>query len=109
MKGVAARSSSDPQALADLAEALERSPGGDREARRLLEPLERGDTMPTAFGYAALGRIKAAAPEKAPSWLGAPLVALDAGTRLVDVARCKAMIKSPSICGEAEETDPGRG
>lgn len=109
LRGIAARST-DPQSLADLGEALERSPSSHREARRLLEPLERGDTMTSAFGYAALGRIKAKAPERTPSWLGAPLVALDAGTRLVDVARCKAMIKSPSMCGdEAGDSDPGRG
>lgn len=109
LRGVAARST-DPQSLADLGEALERSPATHREARRLLEPLERGDTMTSAFGYAALGRIKATAPAEIPSWLAAPLVALDAGTRLVDVARCKAMIKSPSVCGEGPDgADAGRG
>jgi hypothetical protein len=109
MRGVAAQSASDPQAMADLGEALERSPKTRREARRLLEPLEQGNTLASAYGYAALARIKAAPTEDAPSWLAAPLVSLDQGTRAVDLARCKRMTKTPSICGASTDVEPGSG
>lgn len=107
MRGLSVQSPSEPETMADLGEALERSYDQRGEARRLLTFLEKSDTMTSPFGYAALARIKAKAPEKQPSWLAAPLVTLDRGTARVDLARCKAMTKTPAICETPAPTKKG--
>lgn len=102
LEGFAAKTSGEPESMTDLGEALERIPTRRGEAKALLTSLEQKDLITNAFGYAALARIRANPAPKAPSFISVPLATLEHGSLLVDLARCRSLTKSPSICKEPD-------
>ena len=62
--------------------------------------------MTTAFGYAALARVRATPRKGLPPWLAAPLQTLDRAPRFVDLARCERMSAVDGLC--ARESNPDR-
>jgi hypothetical protein len=96
----------DPGLRGDYAEVLAQLPEKRGEARSILVDLARRDLMTTAFGYAALARVRATPRKGLPSWLGAPLQTLDRAPRFVDLARCERMAAVDGLC--QRESNPDR-
>jgi hypothetical protein len=85
LRGISAERDGDPAAIADLCEALARSPGHDEEAFAALSDLARRDLVGSAHAYAALARLRAARSDAAGT-----AEALD---------RCEHMTRSPlAVC-----------
>lgn len=89
----------DPGLRTDYAEVLANIPEKQTEAKRILVELERKDLIASAFGYAALARLRVTPRKDVPSWLGAPLETLDRAPRVIDLARCERMAVEDGICG----------
>ncbi len=96
----------DPSLRTDYAEVLANIPAKEAEARSILVELEKKDLMASAFGYAALARLRGAPRKDLPSWLGAPLQTLDRAPRVIDIARCERMAIEDGIC--SRESKSGR-
>lgn len=101
----------DPALRTDYAEVLAAIPEKQSEARRILVELERKDLMGSAFGYAALARLRstprtAKTGKELPSWLAAPLETLDRAPREVDVARCERMALEDGVCARETKSRP---
>ena len=107
LEGFAAKTKGEPETMTDLAEALERLPGRRSEAKALLGSLEKQDLMTSAFGYAALARIRANPAPEAPSFIAVPLATFEHGALLVDLARCRSLTKSSTICREPKNAKSG--
>ena len=97
----------DPGLRTDYAEVLAAIPEKQREAKRILVELERKDLMGSAFGYAALARLRSTPRKDLPSWLDAPLQTLDRAPREIDIARCERMALEDGVC--AREAKPEAG
>lgn len=88
----------DPIAQTDLAEAKARLAAERKSAMASLEALEKKGVMASAWGYAALAKLRAESPAGAPGWINASRRASDAGERLVSLERCDAMAKRKELC-----------
>jgi hypothetical protein len=89
---------SDPVVTSLFAESLATAPEGQREVLKLLEPLEKSDVLPSAYGYVALAKARAETAAGKPAFLRAPLVAMANGKRGLALARCERMVKDIAIC-----------
>ncbi|MBX3184301.1 MAG: hypothetical protein KF915_16860 [Polyangiaceae bacterium] len=74
----------DPQSRTELAEALARTEGGEKEALGILEELAKADLVTSPEGYAALAHLRQKRGDRA-------------GTKLA-MERCEAMAKDKSTC-----------
>ena len=99
------RQPNDPHVSSLFAESLVRSPSEHPRVLKLLEPLEKSDVLPSAYGYAALAKVRAETAAEKPAFLRGPLVALDSGKRTLSLARCARMVKDAAIC---EGREPAR-
>jgi hypothetical protein len=99
------KQSSDPHMTSLFAESLVRSPREQPRVLKLLEPLEKADVLPSAYGYAALAKARAETAAEKPAFLRGPLVALESGKRTLALARCERMVKDTAIC---EGREPAR-
>jgi hypothetical protein len=68
------------------------------EALRLLTSLENTDLMTSAFGYAALARLRHRAGEGRQAWIAPALVALNRAPAALASSRCERMAKNKEIC-----------
>jgi hypothetical protein len=84
--------------LTDFGEIASRIPTERRDALSTLEDLEDRNVMASAFGYAALARMRAEAFKDSAAVAGAPLRALAAGKRQVAVMRCHRMTRVAPTC-----------
>jgi len=98
LRGMSLRKGNDPGSATDLGEALERMPGKHEEARRILEHLEEKNLMASAYGYAALARLREHVEPEAPGYLTGPLRALEHAPVALDRARCQSMTKDETTC-----------
>jgi len=89
---------SDPLVSSLFAESLATSPAGHPQVLKLLEPLEKSDVLPSAYGYVALAKARAEVASDKPAFLRAPLVAMENGKRSLALARCDRMVKDNAIC-----------
>ncbi len=88
----------DSVAKTNFAEVLSHFPNRRGEAKRLLSELEEKDMMTSAYGYAALARLRADAGVGAPPWLSPALTALERAPQEVAKARCARMASVKEIC-----------
>jgi hypothetical protein len=96
----------DPSLRTDYAEVLAQIPEKQLEARKILVELEKKDLVTSAYGYAALARLRSTPRKKdLPSWLDAPLQTLDRAPRVIDLARCERMATGQGICTHDAKTD----
>jgi hypothetical protein len=98
-----ARNRKDAAARTALGEALAALPKHRRKALERLESLEKNDLMASAFGYAALARLRREVPKDRPAWLRHALRALDDAPAQLAEGRCRKMAKQPTICGPLPE------
>jgi hypothetical protein len=105
LEAIAAARPQDTLAKVDVAEALSRLPGRRDEALRVLEDLERKNVLPSAWGYAALARLRTDPAPEAPGWVAGPLAALGASPAQLSRGRCRAMTRDDAICAEVVKTE----
>jgi hypothetical protein len=98
LRDVSLRKGDDPGAATDLGEALERTPERHAEARLVLEHLEKQNVMTTAYGYAALARLRERDGHEDPGYLGGPLRALVHAPIALSRARCRSMTRVEGVC-----------
>jgi len=98
LRGISLRKPDDPTSATDLGEALERIPAKHEEARRVLEHLEKQNVMASAYGYAALARLRGYVEPEAPGFLTGPMRALEHAPIALDRARCQTMTKDEATC-----------
>ena len=85
LKAIDAKRPNNPSIQTDLAEVMSRVPEHKEAALKMLSELSDKDLITSAEGYAALGRLKAAAG--------------DSKAREAAVKRCETMTKSPDqVC-----------
>jgi hypothetical protein len=83
-----------------LAEGLAAIPGRGFEAKELLGEMEANGVMRSAWGFAALSRLRRAPDTKAPAAVVGPLVALEAARAQLSDSRCARMSLAPKrVCG----------
>ena len=83
-----------------LAEALAPIPGRGFEAKDTLVEMEANGVMRSAWGFAALSRLRRAPDTKAPPAVVGPLLALEAGRAQLSDSRCARMSLAPKrVCG----------
>lgn len=92
------KSPDDPSILTDFGEIGARLPTERHEAMQVLARLEEKDLVASAFGYAALGRMRAEIGADTAKVASAPLRALEAGKREISMMRCKKLAKDPTLC-----------
>ncbi len=74
------------------------------EAKRILGELEANDLVTSAYGYAALARMREEAGRGAPPWLAPALAALEHAPAAMAKTRCERMASYKGICsGESSE------
>jgi hypothetical protein len=98
----AAASPDDPKRKIDLAElqvALERR----EAASATLVDLEKRGLVASFRGHAALARLRRAAGEGAPPFVGGPLGALQAASAELSLARCTRMTKHAPLCSGQDD------
>jgi hypothetical protein len=88
----------DAVATTRLAEVLAQTPEHQEEALALLEPLEKGDVLPSAYGYAALAQLRVDRVGDQPAFVRGPLLAMAEGKRSLALARCERMTKDRGVC-----------
>jgi hypothetical protein len=91
-----------PSLSTDFGEIASRIPTERIEAQKILETLDRDQTMASAFGYAALARLRREIGQDTAKIAGAPLRALSAASSEVAVLRCKKM-----AIGDKKHCDTG--
>jgi hypothetical protein len=89
LRSISAERRAEPAAQADLAEALEATPGKEDEALGILADLADRDLLGSAHAYAALARIRA--------------LRGDADSARGALARCERMTRTPSVVCKAPE------
>jgi hypothetical protein len=99
------RQPNDPHVQSLFAESLVRSPSEHPRVLKMLEPMEKADVLPSAYGYATLAKVRSETASDKPAFLRGPLVALANGKRTLAVARCARMVKDAAIC---EGREPAR-
>ncbi len=102
-KGASAAQTAYAEALA--ASTVE----ADRKlALKQLTLLEADDVMSSAFGYAALAKLRrAAVAEDNANWLKAVLRRIHEPGAVIAEARCRKMTKDESICSQADRLKAG--
>jgi hypothetical protein len=106
LEKIAAARPKDVLAKVDVAEALSRLPERRDEARAVLEDLERKNVLPSAWGYAALVRLRADPAPGAPGLVAGPLAALNAPAAGVALGRCRSMTRDDAVCAEVVKSEP---
>jgi hypothetical protein len=87
-----------PISRARLAEAESLLPERRSKAKATLDELERTGLLPSAWGYAALARLRRTSTPDAPAWLSASIEASDALRLPVSTGRCESMAKPKALC-----------
>jgi len=87
-----------PSLLTDFGEIAARIPTERLDAMKTLEDLEERQAMTSAFGYAALARMRDEAGHESAALAAAPLRALAAGKRQISLTRCRKMTKVERVC-----------
>ena len=83
-----------------LAEALAPIPGRGFEAKDKLVEMEANGVMRSAWGFAALSRLRRAPDTKAPPAVIGPLLALEAARAQLSDSRCARMsLAAKRVCG----------
>jgi len=95
---MAERQPEDPRVKSLFAEALVPTRSEHPRVLQMLEPLEKADVLPSAYGYAALAKVRRETASDKAAFLRGPLVALASGKRALAVARCERMVKDGAIC-----------